>query len=179
MEVAQMAQERERETMEHKVAQAIEKLRCLSMADLRKRYRQTFGKEAGCSNKQFLFRRIAWQLQAAAEGGLSERARRRAAEIANDADLRGQAPENSPPPQDSVVGSQIHRLRPQRDSRLPPPGTLLARRVQGGDVMVKVLDEGFQYQDRHYSSLSAIARQVTGTRWNGFAFFGLIGRRDE
>ena len=46
-------------------------------------------------------------------------------------------------------------------------------------MVVKVLDEGFEYQERRYSSLSAIARQITGTRWNGFAFFGLTGQRDE
>ena len=165
--------------MDARGAQAIEELRNLSIADLQKRYRKTFGKEAGCSDKQFLFRRIAWQLQAAVEGDLSERARRRAAEIADDADIRGRASEDSPPPHDPVARSPVHRLRPQRDSRLPPPGTLLARRVQGSDVVVKVLDEGFEYQERRYSSLSAIARQITGTRWNGFAFFGLTGQRDE
>ena len=45
-------------------------------------------------------------------------------------------------------------------------------------MVVKVLDEGFEYQERLYSSLSSIARQITGTRWNGFAFFGLTGRHD-
>jgi len=164
--------------MAQEVAQAIEELRGLSIADLQKRYRKAFGKEVGCSNKQFLFRRIVWQLQAAVEGDLSERARRRVAEIADDADIRGRAAENSPPPNQPVACSPVHRLRPQRDSRLPPPGTLLARRVQGSDVVVKVLDDGFEYQERRYSSLSAIARQVTGTRWNGFAFFGLTGQRD-
>jgi len=164
--------------MQPEVAQAITELRSFTIADLQKRYRQTFGKEAGSSNKQFLFRRIVWQLQATVEGDLSERARRRAAEIADDADIRDRAPENSPPPHEPVARSLIHRLRPQRDSRLPPPGTLLARRVQGSDVVVKVLAEGFEYQERRYSSLSAIARQITGTRWNGFAFFGLTGRRD-
>ncbi len=164
--------------MAHEVAQAIEKLRSLSIADLQKRYRQTFGKEAGCSTKHFLFRRIVWQLQAAIEGDLSERARRRAAAIADDADIRVLARENSPASHEPVARSSVHRLRPERDSRLPPPGTLLARRIQGEDVVVKVLDEGFEYQERRYSSLSAIARQITGTRWNGFAFFGLAGRRD-
>jgi len=158
--------------MEQEVAQAIEKLRSLSIADLQKRYRETFGKDAGCSDKQFLLRRIVWQLQSGVKGGLSERAHRRAAEIADDADIRDRASE------DSLGHSPVHRLQTQRDSRLPPPGTLLARRVQGSDVVVKVLDEGFEYQQRRYSSLSAIARQITGTRWNGFAFFGLTGRRD-
>ena len=163
--------------MDPGVVQSIEDLRKLTRADLQKRYREVFGKEARSSNKQLLFRRIAWQLQAAVEGDLSQRARRRAADIADDADLRGRASEDSPPPCDSVARSPVHQLR--RDSRLPPPGTLLARRVKGSDAVVKVLDEGFEYQERRYSSLSAIARQITGTRWNGFAFFGLTGQRDE
>jgi DUF2924 family protein len=159
------------------VVQAIEELRGLTIADLQTRYRKIFGEEARCSNKQFLFRRIAWQLQAAVEGDLSERVRRRAAGIADDADIRAREPANYPPPPSPLVRSPLQSLRPRRDSRLPPPGTLLARRFQGSEVVVKVLDEGFEYQARRYRSLSAIAREVTGTRWNGLLFFGVTGRR--
>ena len=166
-----------RETMNPGVVQAIEQLRGLTIAELQKRYRENFGEEARCSNKQLLFRRIAWRLQAAVKGDLSERARRRAVEIADDADIRGRALENVPSPPSPAAQSPRQKLRPQRDSRLPPPGTLLARRVQGSDVVAKVLDQGFEYQDQRYRSLSAIAREVTGTRWNGFTFFGLGGRR--
>jgi hypothetical protein len=60
---------------------------------------------------------------------------------------------------------------------LPEPGTLLRRQYRGQEVVVKVLTEGFEYQAQHYGSLSAIARQVTGTQWNGFSFFGLTERR--
>jgi DUF2924 family protein len=66
---------------------AIEELQHLKIPALKKRYRELFGEESKSSNKQFLFRRIAWRLQANAEGDLSERARRRAAEIANEAAL--------------------------------------------------------------------------------------------
>jgi len=62
---------------------------------------------------------------------------------------------------------------------LPKPGTLLSRRYAGREVVVKVLSEGFEYQTRNYRSLSAIARDVTGTRWNGLLFFGLTERRHE
>ena len=47
----------------------------------------------------------------------------------------------------------------------------IERKFKGQTVVVQVLAEGFQYQDRFYRSLSAIARQVTGTQWNGYAFF--------
>jgi hypothetical protein len=69
--------------------------------------------------------------------------------------------------------------RPQ-DSRLPLPGTMLSRQWKGQTILVEVLAEGFRFDNRHYPSLSAIAVAVTGTRWNGVAFFGLTGkdRRD-
>ena len=51
---------------------------------------------------------------------------------------------------------------------------MLHRKFKGQDVLVEVLGEGFCYENRHYHSLSAIANEVTGTRWNGLAFFGLI-----
>jgi hypothetical protein len=150
----------------------------LTIADLQDRYLQTFGEPARSSHRQFLFRRLAWQLQAAAEGGLSERACRRAAAIAEEADIQAREPANSTPRPSRRERSSFSSHEPRRDVRLPPAGTLLARRFQGKEVLVKVLDQGFEYEARQYHSLSAIARQVTGTRWNGFAFFGLTGRRD-
>jgi hypothetical protein len=157
--------------------EAIEELRGLSAAALRGRYRELFGEESKSSNKQFLFRRLAWRLQANSEGGLSERARRRAAEIVNEADLRTRAPKGFLPP-DSPTRSTGAGSSSRRDWRLPPPGTLLTRRLKDRQIVVKVLDEGFEYESRRYRSLSAIARKLTGTRWNGLLFFGLAERRD-
>ena len=57
--------------------------------------------------------------------------------------------------------------------RLPLPGTLLSRKWKGRTILVEVLAKGFRYENQHYPSLSAIAVEVTGTRWNGLAFFGL------
>jgi hypothetical protein len=61
---------------------------------------------------------------------------------------------------------------------LPGQGTLLTRRLGDRQIVVKVLSDGFEYESRRYRSLSAIAREVTGTRWNGLLFFGLAERRD-
>src|SRR6202162_4911428 len=80
-------------SMDPAVVRAIEELRGLNVAALKTRYLAVFGEESKSSNKQFLFRRIVWRLQAQVEGDLSERARRRAAEIASDADLRTRAPQ--------------------------------------------------------------------------------------
>lgn len=164
--------------MEPALVQAIEELRRFTIAALQDRYRKTFGEPARSSNKHYLFLRLDWQVQAAAEGGLSERARRRAAAIADEADIQVREPASFPPPPSRIERSAFSSQGPRRDARLPPPGTLLARHCQGKEVLVKVLDEGFEYETQRYHSLSAIARQVTGSRWNGFTFFGLAGRRD-
>ena len=75
------------------VSGEIEKLRQMKVGALRAKYHEVFWGKFRSSNKQFLFRCIAWRLQARVEGDLSERARRRALEIADDADLRIRAPE--------------------------------------------------------------------------------------
>jgi hypothetical protein len=55
---------------------------------------------------------------------------------------------------------------------------LLTRQFENRRIVVKVLQDGFEYQSQRYRSLSAIAREVTGTRWNGLLFFGLAERRN-
>ena len=143
-----------------------------------------FQEETRSRHREHLFRRIAWRLQALAEGDLSARARGRAHEIARDADLRKIAPRdffqlNGEP----VRTTRGNRNRREQDSRLPLPGTLLSREWKGRTILVEVLARGFRYESRPYSSLSAIAVAITGTRWNGLAFFGLTraagGQRKE
>src|ERR1700722_5104289 len=168
----------EKDTPMHEtVIRSMEELVSSKIPALKKRYRELFGEESKSSNKQFLFRRIAFRLQANAEGDLSERARRRIGDIADDRDLRVRAPKEfmARPDCDSPV---INRTGPSKDYRLPGPGTLLTRRFGDRQIVVKVLNDGFEYEPRRYRSLSAIAREVTGTRWNGLLFFGLAERRD-
>ena len=145
----------------------IESLRNLKTSELRRRYRDLFGEASASFHRAHLFRRIAWRLQAQAEGELSERARRRAAELAKDADLRLRAP------QSFWRDMQRNGESRSRDPRLPPAGTVLERIYRGQIVRVTVLANGFAYQGNEYASLSAIAQRATGTRWNGFHFFGL------
>ena len=164
--------------MAQAVLAAIEELQRLNVSALRRKYQEVFSEESRSFNKEFLFRRIAWRLQANAEGGLSERARHRAAEIVDDSDLRTRAPKVFLPSQVPVnVTWTADRTQSRRDQRLPPPGTLLTRRTVNRLIVVKVLEEGFEFETRRYRSLSAIAREVTGTRWNGLLFFGLAERR--
>ena len=166
-------------TMDAAVCAEIENLRQMKVSALRAKYREVCGEEPRSSNKHLLFRRIAWRLQANIEGDLSERARKRALEIADDADLRILAPVGffaaSALPD---VTKTLQRAGARRDRRLPAPGTLLTRQFENRQIVVTVLENGFEYQSRQYRSLSAIAREITGTRWNGLLFFGLSERRN-
>jgi Protein of unknown function (DUF2924) len=179
MDVWSSTPEKRPKPVNHDLVRSLEKLRRLSPSELGRRYQEWFGEPARSLNKQFLFRRLAWQLQVRAEGALSERARRRAEEIALDSDL-GSGSEKahwSWPRGEASAASARRPSTRQRDERLPEPGALLNRRYRDAEVIVKVLPHGFEYQTRHYCSLSAIAREVTGTRWNGLLFFGLTERR--
>jgi hypothetical protein len=138
-----------------------------SVGKLKEKYRAVFGQESRSNNKPFLVRRIAWRLQANAEGELSERARERALLLAEEADLRIRAPESF------VRELSQSAAKGRVDPRLPPTGTWLRREFQGQIVSVEILEKGFRYQESVYKSLSAVARKVTGTQWNGFLFFGL------
>jgi anti-sigma factor RsiW len=111
---------------------------------LQGRYAEIFGEQARTKNRTWLLKRIAWRLQALAEGDQSERARRRAAVLANDADLRTTLPKVSVA---SVPAERIatRPLRCQQDERLPP-GTVLTRPYEGharafaffGDVTTRI-----------------------------------------
>jgi len=153
----------------------VEKLRRASVSSLQTRYRELFQQEARSRHREHLFRKIVWRLQALAEGELSERARVRAQEIANDADLRILAPRDffntSGQPVEIIPGKQSKKLN---DPRLPMVGTMLRRSWKGQTILVEVLPKGFRYEHRQYPSLSTIAFEITSTRWNGFSFFGLM-----
>jgi hypothetical protein len=147
--------------------QQIEECQRWPVAALRAKYQELFGQPTGCHQKRYLWRRIAWRLQADVYGDLSPQTRRHALAVADDRDLRGLLP---------ISGSRGHRLR---DLRVPLPGTVLTRSFQGRTVKVCVLPDGFRYRDRSFRSLSAVAEHITGTRWNGYRFWGLEGRRVE
>jgi hypothetical protein len=145
-------------------------LQRLSVGQLRQRFAELFGETTQASNRTWLVKRIVWRIQALAEGDLSERARRRAQELARDADLRL----NPPRPQTGTPAEPQTLVAPTpaaADPRLPPPGTILTRPYKGQILQVQVLTDGFAYAGSVYPSLSAVAKAITGSHTNGFLFF--------
>ena len=162
--------------MHPNLAAELTALQQASVSALRARYAELFGEPTRCRHKAWLVKRLAWRLQALAEGDLSERAQLRAQELANDADLRLAAPRLS---RNGKNGALIpHSTVPATprgtaDPRLPPPGNLLTRIYKGQTVQVRVLLHGFEFQGQTYSSLSAVTKAITGSHANGFLFFRL------
>src|SRR5262245_57739341 len=124
-------------------------LRKMTTRELQTKYAEVFGERTPANNRIWLIKRIAWRLQALVEGDLSERARRRAEELANDADIRSLPPrptsKTNPPKAEALS-------RSERDGRLPLPGTVLTRRYKGQSLQVRVLKDGFQFEGSVYSS---------------------------
>ena len=164
--------------MDTNVLEEIEKLRRASLAELQGRYREVFGEDTASRHREHLFRKIAWRVQALHEGDLSERARARARELACDADLRIVAPRGffGDRPSARLTVPRTDRGGNQ-DRRLPIAGTLIERRYRGKAHFVEVLPDGFRYEGRHHRSLSSVAREITGTRWNGSGLLRFRQRR--
>ncbi len=156
------------------VAKEIATLKRMTLADLQRKYAETFGEGTTSRHKEFLIRRILWRLQANEEGDLSERARRCARELAVDSDLRLTAPKTSA--SSSAGPTSVGTIDISMDGRLPMPGAVITRRYKGRTVEVRVLPRGFEYEGEVYRTLSAVAKQITGAHWNGYYFFGLSAK---
>ena len=160
--------------MEAKLLQEIKGLSRMTVGELREKYVEVFGEETRAVHKEFLRKRIAWRMQANAEGDLSQRARRRAMELANDADLRVTAPRERKPAPDADQRTKTVATTVRTKTELLP-GTLLKREYKGRTVRATVLADGFEWEGERYKSLSAVAKAITGSHWSGNRFFGLTG----
>ena len=150
----------------------IPELNQLTTKQLRQRYGELFGDATNAANRVWLLRRIAWRLQAQAEGGLTERAQRRALELANDCDIRLSPPTLRRSKQALKAASTTNELSGW-DRRLPMPGTVLCRVYKGKEIRVKVHAKGIEYEGSNYASLTAVAKAITGSHTNGYLFFRL------
>jgi len=142
-------------------------LQQLSFRELQARWRELTGTDPPRYNRSFLTRRLAYRMQGLAFGGLSQRARGKMAALLAQAgcDELGRLPAE-------------RRNRRDNGSR-PIVGTRFLRDWNGEQHEVTVVQRGFAYRGRRYRSLSAIARAITGTRWNGPAFFGMRGAKGQ
>ena len=155
------------------VEKEVAALRRMTVRDLRIRYAEVFGEATRAGNKPWLVKRIAWRLQSLVEGDLSERARQRAAELANDADVRLSPPKANTSPPSPASRTKTAALVVAGDKRLPLPGTLITREYKGQTLQVRVLPHGFEFEGEVYKSLSAVAKAITGQHCNGYHFFRL------
>ena len=153
-------------------------LQNMTVGELKVKWRELYGEDTRSCNRVYLWRRLAWRVQELAYGGLSERAKARLAELNRDDDLRMLPPRGWQPSTNGNGDQPVSKetRKPLRDPRLPRPGAILSRRYRGHEIRVLVLEGGFEWKNRHYASLSALAREVTGQRWNWLLFFGMTKR---
>ena len=126
-----------------------------STPELRQLWRDLFDSEPPRYNRRFLESRLAYRIQELRYGGLKPATVARLEALGEDLD-----------------GGKIEVRRKRADER-PIAGTKLIREWKGVEHTVTVLDDGYDYQGRPYKSLSAVARAIAGTRWNGWVFFGV------
>jgi hypothetical protein len=161
--------------MTQNLAKELAALESMTTAQLKQKYAELFGDESRSGNRTWLHRRIAWRLQANQYGGLSERARQRAAELANESDLRLTPPKVKPDRRSTQTGAptSVSTVQFDADTRLPLAGTILIREYKGRKLQVRVLESGFEFEGEVYRSLSAVAKHITGSHCNGYLFFRL------
>lgn len=160
------------------IAAEIDSLYRMTTGELADRYEALHGRPARTRHRAYLIRKIAWRIHANAEGDLTDRARRRAAELADDAEIRVMAPKTLICPPQPGSGATVSRPLPNgehNDPRLPRPGSAIVRQYKGRTIRVVVLadGEGFEHDGDRYRTLSAIAKKVTSSHINGFRFFRL------
>jgi hypothetical protein len=134
-------------------------LKTLPTAELKQQWRTLFGKEPPPFSRTYIQSRLAYRIQELAYGGLKPETVARLEALGEQLD-----------------GGNITLRRIRRDAK-PIAGTRLVREYQGIEHTVTVLADGYEWQGRPYQSLSAVARAITGTRWNGLVFFGLKNQR--
>ena len=157
------------------VTKEIAVLEQLCVSDLREKYTELFRETTQARNRPWLIKRIIWRMQSVEQGGLSERAMQRAKELAASSDLRVTAPTR----QRTTDGATTRTIEcPVAPSRIPLPGTLLTRQYKGQLIQVRVLADGFEYLGDRFRSLSAIAKQITGSHCSGNRFFQLTHSGD-
>ena len=134
-------------------------LKAATTPDLKAQWRDLFDSEPPPFNRRYLESRLAYRIQELTYGGLKPETVKRLERLGEQLD------------------GGDKKKRSIRADLKPIAGTRLLREWQGVEQVVTVTADGFEWQGRPYRSLSAIACAITGTRWNGWVFFGLKNHR--
>jgi len=156
--------------MQLDVEREVAALQHMPTGQLCERFAELFGEQTRSRHRTYLIRKIAWKLQTGAEGDLSERARRRAEELARSTELRVMPPKANDVAETPMI---LTHAVATTDPRLPTVGTEIMRQYKGRTFRVLVVEDGFEFEGQRYASLSAVAKLITGSHVNGFRFFGL------
>lgn len=151
-------------TVEERAAE----LQGMTLTELQQEHAEALGEPTTIKHKQRLIRRILWGEQVKAHGGLSERALRRANELAKGTDLRMLAPR---------AWTESHAFAPKTQSTELIPGQILTREYKGKRIVVEILNAGVRWDGKVYRSLTAAVAAITGQHWNPRHFFGLTKPR--
>lgn len=148
------------------VEEEIEELKKLELPELFARYQEVFGREPRVKDPEWIWKRIAWKLQEIQYGGLSKVAKKRLEELIATIHL--------PLPGDRPPERQNRKCDKPRELAI---GTVLTRHWKGREIRVRVIDQGYEWNNTRYKSLTALAEMITGSHWNGRIFFGLRSRK--
>jgi len=148
------------------VASELAQLENMTVAQLADRYAELMGRYPSSRNRRYLQKRLAWRVQELAEGGLIPETIQRVVELGDALPERWRL----------LQVQNVPKLCVPEPKHGPKPGTVLRRVYQGTEHVVTVLEGGFEYEGGNYKSLSKIAQEITGTRWNGLVFFGVSKR---
>lgn len=152
----------ERDAADASVVMQLAALKRMTVVELKTKWESLFGAPAPNNSRSYLELRLGYRIQELTLGGLSRETRRTLDLLADE------------------IEGRIGRKAIIADSRNPVVGTRLVREWDGVEHTVTVMKDGFDWQGRKFKSLSAVARAIAGTQWNGYRFFGLReARRDD
>lgn len=159
---------------EQTIAAQVARLQKMTVAELRVEWARVFGEETKQRHRVYLWKRLARAIQGDTGPELTPEEEAKVAEY--------QEQIRQMPPDQWFPGKQRGKTKAKetaKSRRTPPAGSIITREYKGSEIAVKVLDGGFEYGGQVFRSLSAVAREITGTTWNGFTFFHLDkgGRR--
>ena len=152
--------------MHETVLSEITALKNAPAIELLKKYKELYGENATGTHKTYLWRKVTYKLQELEYGELSTKARNRLKTLIEEYDPIN----NKALRPDKPITNQSLTAK---DKRLPIPGTVITKEYKSTNYRVKILEKGFEYNNKIYKTLSAIAKEITRAHWNGYLFFNL------